>query len=193
MGQVVAAMESGELKMFGDNGYETSASASISEAVFSRSLVAVSLERPFNSQAIAVYDSKLKKVAEMKHERAVKKLTVSPDGLFVAGADFHQVFIWDLSGGLRSGSPRFRCDLKLVTAMAFSHDASQLVLGVADQSRQIYQWNFKKRDDPRPFGFGQGMVTALQFSDNDRFLYSAGAKGDLRRWYMERSAAARAK
>jgi WD40 repeat protein len=192
-GHVVAALENGELKMFGGNEREEKASAGISEAVFSKSLVAVSLDRPVNSQAIAVYDSKLNKVAEMKHERAVTRLAISPNGSLVAGADSHQVLIWELQRALRSGSATFKYDVKPVTAMAFSHDDSQLALGVADKSRQIYLWDLKKGKDPRQFGHGQGIVTALQFSDSDEYLYSVDVKGDLRRWFMARGDAAKAK
>lgn len=129
-----------------------------------------------------------------EHKTRVTLLGLSNSGAraFSAGTKGN-AFIWDLSTGQQIS----RLDLAkreyVITSASFSNDESRLVTGApaknislwdTNTGKRIKQWQARTREQWKPSG---AIIYSVEFSDDDRYIYSESSAGYGEKWSIETS------
>lgn len=134
-------------------------------------------------------------VIEGGHLRAVRSLSLSPDGTKLAAADSRDVCVYDASGGYAPlvSKGRWCFHTQSVGCLAWSPDGSVLASGGNDDS--IFLWCPERKARRVHYRFAhRGGVTGLRFVGSGRAegaewtLVSAGADGCVNWWDVEEDA-----
>ena len=105
-----------------------------------------------------------------------RALAVSPNHLFVAGADRNKVFLWDTRiGNLRD---IIEGREELASSLAFSPDSKMLASGHAT----IRLWNVETGKQMSRLDGHTRIVDVLTFSPDGKTLASGDASGEIRLW-----------
>jgi WD40 repeat protein len=113
-----------------------------------------------------------KEVARLSCGGPVSKMAVSPDGNYVAVGSGNTVHVCSRAGGTEFWSSTEGGNL---TGLAFSPDGQFLATGSVDTTARIFRVKTGEETSRQSFG---APVTALSFSRNLRYLFTASAPGD---------------
>jgi hypothetical protein len=133
---------------------------------------------------VLVWDTKAARPpVQLGSGRQVYCLAYSPDGTRLACGEEGpnaRVSVFGLDGTRRSLPPRDAA----VSALAFSPDGRRLAYGGMDG--QIYLWDEKRAEEPRPLGWHGVRLRSIAFSADGRHLASAAEDGTVKLWQVDR-------
>ncbi len=117
-----------------------------------------------------------------KFQKHFKKVTISPDGKSIAGANIQEmVYLWDINTGEQTKT--FRGHTAVVDSLAFSPDGSTLATGSWDDTIGI--WDVKSGRHIKTLSGHNSSVYHLSFGPDDRTLVSGSTDGTVRIWDVD--------
>jgi eukaryotic-like serine/threonine-protein kinase len=113
-----------------------------------------------------------------RHERAVEKVALSPDGNSFAAATGNLAYLWRADGSQPYGMPLVHGGP--ITDLAFSPDKNLVVTASKDGTARLWDaTSGQPRSDPLVLG---GSVEIALFSSDGKIVFTAGTAGNGRVW-----------
>ncbi len=149
---------------------------SVSSIVFSPD--GTTLASGSRDDTVRVWDVATGQIQKILTERGVGILTVafSPDGDTVAGAGWHNIYLWDVTTGIRKQTLRGDHNRSIV----FSPDGTTLASGSSDTTIRL--WDVATGVQKQTFIGHGGNVDSVAFSSDGSILISGSSDTTIRLW-----------